>query len=53
MKQLNAFITIFTLFSIYLIPAISLRWLTKQLGIMWVFWTVLVLSAIMAIVSSR
>lgn len=53
MKQIMLLITTFTMSCIVLIPAIGLWWLTEQLGIVWVFWTVLVLSVFKAIVNSR
>lgn len=46
MKQLTAFITIFMMFTIVLIPAIGLWWLTTWLGIVWVFWGAIGLSAL-------
>lgn len=52
MKQLTAFITIFTLFTIVLIPAIGLWWLTTWLDIVWVFWSAIVLSSLIVLLGS-
>lgn len=52
MKQLTAFITIFMMFTIVLIPAIGLWWLTAWLDIVWVFWGAVGLSVLVALVGS-
>lgn len=52
MKQLTAFITIFTMFTIVLIPAMGLWWLTTWLDIVWVFWGAIGLSALMVLLGS-
>mgnify|MGYP003588939701 CR=1 FL=1 len=52
MKQISAFITIFTMFTIVLIPAIGLWWLTTWLDIAWVFWGAIGLSMLIVALGS-
>ena len=53
MKQISEFITFFTMFAIVLIPALVLWWLTNLLDIAWVFWAVVVLSALLSTVIKK
>lgn len=52
MKAFYTFLTIFTMFTIVLIPAIGLWWLTTWLDIVWVFWGAVGLSVLVALVGS-